>query len=65
MNSKKKICSNFLSLKYLVFFTVQNMGYYQIYKKETLKKPKENYSKEKDAEYYLLNKEPIKNKDKK
>ena len=41
------------------------MGYYQIYKKEILKKPKENYSKEKDAEYFLLNKEPIKNKDKK
>ena len=65
MNSKKKICCNFLSLKYLFFFTVQNMGYYQIYKKEILKKPKENYSKEKDAEYYLLNKEPIKSKDKK
>ena len=36
------------------------MSYYQFNKKEILQKAKENYSKEKPAEYYLLNKEAIK-----
>ena len=36
------------------------MSYYQFNKKEILQKAKKNYSKEKAAEYYLLNKEEIK-----
>ena len=36
------------------------MSYYQFNKKEILQKAKKNYSKENAAEYYLLNKEPIK-----
>ena len=38
------------------------MSYYQFNKKETLQKAKKNCSKEKAAEYYLLNKEAIKNR---
>ena len=36
------------------------MSYYQFNRKEVLQKAKENYSKEKAAEYYLKNKEAIK-----
>ena len=36
------------------------MNYYQFNKKEILQKAKQNYSKQKGAEYYLLNKEAIK-----
>ena len=36
------------------------MNYYQFNKKEILQKAKQNYSKQKTAEYYLLNKEAIK-----
>ena len=36
------------------------MSYYQFDKQEILQKAKENYSKEKAAEYYLKNKEAIK-----
>ena len=36
------------------------MSYYQFYRPEILQKAKERYSKEKAAEYYLLNKEVIK-----
>ena len=41
------------------------MSYYQFNKKEILQKAKENYSKEKAAEYYLENKDVIKEKQKK
>ena len=40
------------------------MSYYQFNENEILQKAKKNYSKEKDAKYYLRNKEAIK-KDKK
>ena len=36
------------------------MSYYQFNKKEILQKVKGNYSKEKAAEHYLLNKKEIK-----
>ena len=36
------------------------MSYYQFKKKEVLQKTKENYSKQKAAEYYLKNNEAIK-----
>ena len=36
------------------------MSYYWLNRKETLQKTKESYSKEKAAEYYLQNKEAIK-----
>ena len=36
------------------------MSYYQFNRQEILQKAKKNYSKEKAAEYYLLNKETIK-----
>ena len=36
------------------------MSYYQFNRQEILQKAKKNYSKEKAAEYYLLNKEAIK-----
>ena len=36
------------------------MSYYEFKKKEILQKGKKNYSKEKAAEFYLLNKEAIK-----
>ena len=36
------------------------MTYYQFNKKEILQKAKERYSKEKAAEYYLQNKEALK-----
>ena len=38
------------------------MSYYWFNRKEILQKAKENYSKEKAAEYYLENKEAIKEK---
>ena len=38
------------------------MSYYQFNRQEILQKAKENYSKEKAAEYYLENKEAIKKK---
>ena len=38
------------------------MSYYWFNRKEILQKAKERYSKEKAAEYYLENKEVIKNK---
>ena len=38
------------------------MSYYWFNRKEILQKAKENYSKEKVAEYYLENKEAIKTK---
>ena len=38
------------------------MSYYQINRQEILQKAKERYSKEKTAEYYLQNKEVIKEK---
>ena len=38
------------------------MSYYWFNRKETLQKAKERYSKEKAAEYYLQNKEVIKEK---
>ena len=38
------------------------MSYYWFNRKEILQKAKENYSKEKAAEYYLENKEAIKKK---
>ena len=38
------------------------MSYYWFNKKEILQKAKERYSQEKGAEYYLENKEAIKNK---
>ena len=41
------------------------MSYYQFNKKEILQKAKENFSKEKAAEYYLENKDVIKEKQKK
>ena len=40
------------------------MSYYQFNRKEILQKAKERYSKEKAAEYYLQNKEAIKEKSK-
>ena len=40
------------------------MNYYHFNKKEILQKAKERYSKEKAAEYYLQNKEAIKEKSK-
>ena len=36
------------------------MSYYKFNRQEILQKAKKNYSKEKAAEYYLLNKEAIK-----
>ena len=41
------------------------MSYYKFNKKEILQKAKENFSKEKAAEYYLENKDVIKEKQKK
>ena len=41
------------------------MSYYRFNKKEILQKAKENFSKEKAAEYYLENKDVIKEKQKK
>ena len=38
------------------------MSYYQFNRQEILQKAKERYSKEKGAEYYLKNKEVIKEK---
>ena len=38
------------------------MSYYQFNRQEILQKAKENYSKEKAAEYYLKSKEAIKEK---
>ena len=38
------------------------MSYYQFNREEILQKAKENYSKEKAAEYYLKSKEAIKEK---
>ena len=38
------------------------MSYYQFNRQEILKKAKEKYSKEKAAEYYLQNKEALKEK---
>ena len=38
------------------------MSYYHFNKKKVLQKAKERYSKEKTAEYYLQNKEAIKEK---
>ena len=38
------------------------MSYYQSKKRKVLQKAKENYSKEKAAEYYLKNKEALKEK---
>ena len=40
------------------------MSYYWFNRKEVLQKAKERYSKEKAAEYYLQNKEAIKEKSK-
>ena len=40
------------------------MSYYHFNKKEVLQKAKEKYSKEKGAEYYLNNKDAIKEKSK-
>ena len=40
------------------------MSYYQFNKQEILQKAKKRYSKEKAAEYYLKNKEAIKEKSK-
>ena len=40
------------------------MSYYQFNRQEVLQKAKERYSKEKAAEYYLKNKELIKEKSK-
>ena len=40
------------------------MSYYQFNRKEVLQKKKENYFKEKTAEYYLKIKESIKEKSK-
>ena len=40
------------------------MSYYQFNREEILQKAKENYSKEKAAEYYLKSKEAIKEKSK-
>ena len=40
------------------------MSYHQFNREEVLQKAKENYSKEKAAEYYLKNKEAIKEKSK-
>ena len=40
------------------------MSYYQFNRQEILQKAKERYSKEKAAEYYLQNKEAIKEKSK-
>ena len=41
------------------------MSYYQFNRQEILQKAKERYSKEKAADYYLKNKEAIKEKSKK
>ena len=38
------------------------MSYYQFHRQETLQKAKEKYSKEKAAQYYLKNKEVVKEK---
>ena len=40
------------------------MSHYQFNKQEILQKAMKNYSKEKNSEYYLLNKEAIKKKQK-
>ena len=40
------------------------MSHYQFNRQEILQKAKKNYSKEKTAEYYLLNKEGIKERQK-
>ena len=40
------------------------MSYYQFNRQEILQKAKERYSKEKTVDYYLKNKEPIKEKSK-
>ena len=42
----------------------QKMSYYQFNRQEILQKAKERYSKEKAAEYYLQNKEVMKEKSK-
>ena len=47
--SKKKIFNNIIK-----------MSYYQFNRQEILQKAKEKYSKEKAAEYYLQNKEALK-----
>ena len=60
MKKQQKICCNFLSI--FLFFTVRKMSYYQFRSKDIFQKAKRNYSKEKAAEYYLLNKEAIKKK---
>ena len=38
------------------------MSYYQFHRQENLQKAKEKYSKEKAAQYYLKNKEVVKEK---
>ena len=53
---KKKFFSNELLNQYI------KMNYYWFNKQEILQKAKENYSKEKAAEYYKQNKEAIKEK---
>ena len=40
------------------------MSHYQFNRQEILQKAKKNYSREKAAEYYLLNKEAIKERQK-
>ena len=62
MKKQQKICCNFLSI--FLFFTVRKMSYYQFRSKDIFQKAKRNYSKEKAAEYYLLNKEAIKKRKK-
>ena len=44
---------------------IYKMSYYQFNRQEILQKAKERYSKEKAAEYYLQNKEAIKEKTRK
>ena len=44
---------------------IYKMSYYQFNRQEFLQKAKERYSKEKAAEYYLQNKEAIKEKTRK
>ena len=48
----------------MLFFTAQKMSCYQLNRQEILQKSRKDYSKEKAAEYYFLNKEAIKKRQK-
>ena len=51
-----------INKKRFFFLKIYKMSYYQFNRQEILQKGKERYSKEKAVEYYLQNKEAIKEK---